>query len=186
MKPTAILKVVDRNGNVLEDHSTKPESKRVIDEDAVYKLNALLEEVISRGTGGNAAIGRPAAGKTGTTDDEHDAWFVGYTPDLVTAVWIGDDTNTNAGYTGGTVPAAIWRDFMSSALSGYRVKDFNVPESIRSQLAAAREAAAKKAAEDKKKAEEEKKKKEDSKSAGSKLLDKITGKTAADTGKDGK
>ena len=75
---------------------------------------------------------------------------------------------------------------MSSALSGYRVKDFNVPESIRSQLAAAREAAAKKAAEDKKKAEEEKKKKEDSKSAGSKLLDKITGKTAADTGKDGK
>lgn len=187
VKPTAILKVVDRNGNVLEDHSTKPESKRVIDEDAVYKLNALLEEVISRGTGGNAAIGRPAAGKTGTTDDEHDAWFVGYTPDLVTAVWIGDDTNTNAGYTGGTVPAAIWRDFMSSALSGYRVKDFNVPESIRSQLAAAREAAAKKAAEDKKKAEEEKKKKEDSKSAGSKLLDKITGKTAAaDTAKDGK
>lgn len=187
VKPTAILKVVDRNGNVLEDHSTKPESKRVIDEDAVYKLNALLEEVISRGTGGNAAIGRPAAGKTGTTDDEHDAWFVGYTPDLVTAVWIGDDTNTNAGYTGGTVPAAIWRDFMSSALSGYRVKDFNVPESIRSQLAAAREAAAKKAAEDKKKAEEEKKKKEDSKSAGSKLLDKITGKTAAaDTAKDSK
>lgn len=76
---------------------------------------------------------------------------------------------------------------MSSALSGYRVKDFNVPESIRSQLAAAREAAAKKAAEDKKKAEEEKKKKEDSKSAGSKLLDKITGKTAAaDTAKDSK
>lgn len=185
VKPTAILKVVDRNGNVLEDHSAKPESKRVVDETAVYKLTALLEEVISGGTGGNAAIGRPAAGKTGTTDDEHDAWFVGYTPELVTAVWIGDDTNTNAGYTGGTVPAAIWRDFMNSALSGYRVKGFNVPDSIRSQMAAARAAAAKKAAEEKKKAEEAKKK-QDAKNAGKNLLDKITGKASANADKDGK
>lgn len=107
IKPIAVLKVVDRNGSVLEDHTDTPESTQVINENAVYKLTCILQEVISRGTGGNAYIGRPAAGKTGTTDGEHDAWFVGYTPQLVTAVWIGDDTSSNAGYTGGTIPAAI-------------------------------------------------------------------------------
>ena len=67
----------------------------------------MLESVITGGTGGNAAIGRPAAGKTGTTDDSKDAWFIGYTPDLVAAVWIGDDygSETLHGITGGTTPA---------------------------------------------------------------------------------
>lgn len=76
VEPTAILKVVDRNGNVLEDHSQAAPGKQVVSESAVYRLTSILEEVVSRGTGGNAAIGRTAAGKTGTTDDEHDAWFV--------------------------------------------------------------------------------------------------------------
>lgn len=183
VQPTAILKVVDRNGNVLEDHSGSVESKQVVSESAVHKLTAVLEEVISQGTGGNAYIGRPAAGKTGTTDGEHDAWFVGYTPELVTAVWIGDDTSTNAGYTGGTIPAAIWRDYMRAALSSYNIKGFNVPESIRSQLGAAK-AAKEKAEAEKKKAEEEKKKAEDKKkSTANKILDKIIGKDSkADDG----
>ena len=115
---------------------------------------------------------------TGTTDDNKDAWFVGYTPELVTAVWIGDDTSTNAGYTGGTIPAAIWRDFMSAALGQYKSKSFEIPDSVRAEMAKAREAQAKKEAEDKAKAEKEKKDKE-KKSAGSKLLDRITGKTPA-------
>lgn len=178
VEPTAILKVVDRNGNVLEDHSQTAPGKQVVSENAVYRLTSILEEVVSRGTGGNAAIGRTAAGKTGTTDDEHDAWFVGYTPELVTAVWIGDDTSTNAGYTGGTIPAAIWRDFMSVALGQYKSKSFEIPDSVRAEMAKAREAQAKKEAEDKAKAEKEKKDKE-KKSAGSKLLDRITGKTPA-------
>ena len=182
IEPTAIIKVVDRNGNVLEDHSGKPESKQVVDENAVYRLTSVLEEVISRGTGGNASIGRPAAGKTGTTDDEHDAWFVGYTPELVTAVWIGDDTSSNAGYTGGTIPAAIWRDFMSQALGAYKTKQFSVPESVRAEMSKAREAQAAKAVEEKAKSDKDKKDKDDKtktvKNAGSKLLDRITGKSS--------
>ena len=100
VEPTVIMKVVDRNGKVIEDHSGARESTQAVDEASAWTLTSVLEEVISRGTGGNAYIGRPSAGKTGTTDDEHDAWFVGYTPDLSTAVWVGDDTSTNAGYTG--------------------------------------------------------------------------------------
>ncbi|MDY6085084.1 MAG: PBP1A family penicillin-binding protein [Dialister sp.] len=183
--PVTILKVVDRNGNILEQHVEEP-ARQVIDENACYILTAILEQVVSRGTGGNAYIGRPAAGKTGTTDDEHDAWFVGYTPEFTTAVWIGDDASSNAGYTGGTIPAAIWRDFMREVESGYPVADFDIPWRVRQQIATAQ---AKQAAEDqKKKEEEEKKKKNGDKSkskdsmreaaqkAGSLLLDRIAGK----------
>ncbi len=178
VEPSVILKVVDRNGNVLEDNSTVAPGKQVVDETSVQRLTCILEEVISRGTGGNAMIGRPMAGKTGTTDDEHDAWFVGYTPEMVTAVWIGDDTSSNAGYTGGTVPAAIWREFMSQALSDYKYKAFDIPDSVRAEMARAKAEQAKKEAEEKAKKEKEAKEKEAKakKSAGSKLLDRITGK----------
>ena len=183
VEPTVIMKVVDRNGKVLEDHSGARESTQVIDETAAWTLTSVLEEVISRGTGGNAYIGRPSAGKTGTTDDEHDAWFVGYTPDLSTAVWVGDDTSTNAGYTGGTIPAAIWRDYMYEAERGYTVKNFEIPASVRSSMekARAQRAAQEKAEAEKKKKEEEAKKKnmkDKIKAAGSKLLDKISGKAS--------
>lgn len=188
VEPTVIMKVVDRNGKVLEDHSGAPESTQVVDEASAWTLTSVLEEVISRGTGGNAYIGRPSAGKTGTTDDEHDAWFVGYTPDLSTAVWIGDDASTNAGYTGGTIPAAIWRDYMYEAESGYTVKNFEIPASVRSSMEKARAARAKQeaeAAEKKKKEEAEKKKKalkDKVKSAGNKLLDRISGRSAEKSG----
>ena len=188
VEPTVIMKVVDRNGKVLEDHSGAPESTQVVDEASAWTLTSVLEEVISRGTGGNAYIGRPSAGKTGTTDDEHDAWFVGYTPDLSTAVWIGDDASTNAGYTGGTIPAAIWRDYMYEAESGYTVKNFEIPASVRSSMEKARAARAKQeaeAAEKKKKEEAEKTKKalkDKVKSAGNKLLDRISGRSAEKSG----
>lgn len=177
VEPKVILRVVDRNGNVLEDDSEESESKSVVDESAVWKLTSVLEEVISQGTGGNASIGRTAAGKTGTTDEEHDAWFVGYTPHLSTAVWMGDDASTNAGYTGGTVPAAIWRDYMAVAENKYHYENFEVPAHIRAEL---QKAHAAKLEEAKKKAKEEleKKKKEAKdkvKAAGSELLDKISG-----------
>ncbi len=178
VEPMVILKVIDRNGNVLEDNSAPKEGKKVVDEVSVHRLTCILEEVISRGTGGNAMIGRPMAGKTGTTDDEHDAWFVGYTPEMVTAVWIGDDTSSNAGYTGGTIPAAIWREFMSQALADYKYKAFDIPDSVRAEMAKAKAEQAKKEAEEKAKKEKEAKEKaaKEKKSAGSKLLDRITGK----------
>lgn len=129
VKPVAITKIVDRNGQVVEENST--EEQRVVDPKYAYVITNMLESVMSGGTGGGASIGRPAAGKTGTTDDSKDAWFVGYTPDLVAAVWMGDDygIETLDGITGGTVPAVIWRDFMSQALNAMEIpaSDFTVP-----------------------------------------------------------
>ena len=91
----------------------------------------MLEGVIDHGTGTAAAIGRPAAGKTGTTDDNKDAWFIGFTPDLVAAVWMGHDNDGYLnGVTGGGIPAEIWRSFMSEAASKYPVRDFIKPSGL--------------------------------------------------------
>lgn len=135
VKPTAIVKILDRDGNVLEDASTleKEETKtRVMSEREAYEMTTRLEGVIDHGTGTAAAIGRPAAGKTGTTDDNKDAWFVGYTPDIVTAVWIGDDTGSHSlgEIYGGTIPAEIWKDYMSSATSDESGGDFSAPSGM--------------------------------------------------------
>lgn len=135
VKPTAIVKILDRNGNVLEDASTleKEETKtRVMSEREAYEMTTMLEGVIDHGIGTAAAIGRPAAGKTGTTDDNKDAWFVGYTPDIVTAVWIGDDTGSHSlgEIYGGTIPAEIWKDYMSSATSDESGGDFSAPSGM--------------------------------------------------------
>ena len=85
----------------------------------------MLEGVINTGTGTRAAFGRPAAGKTGTTQDWKDAWFVGFTPDWVCGVWVGnDDGHPTAGVTGGEVPAEIWRRMMIAAHQNIPVHDF--------------------------------------------------------------
>ena len=137
IKPRVILKIEDRNGNILEDHTGESDAEQVLDANAVARLNVMLQQAVMRGTGRNAYFGRPLAGKTGTTNGAHDAWFVGYTPNMVTAVWIGDDTSTNAGYTGGTIPAAIFRDFMSQATASQSASSFNIPASIQGELAKA-------------------------------------------------
>ena len=181
VEPFAILKVEDRNGTVLEDHETPEPGRQVLEVEAVQELNSILQDAISYGTGGGAYIGRPMAGKTGTTDNEHDAWFVGYTPDVVTAVWIGDDSGSDVGYTGGTIPASIWRDYMSEAVADMPVTSFAMSESTRRRIAAAQAEAAKKAAEEKKKEEEKKKKeavekvKKEAQETGTKLLNRIKG-----------
>ena len=135
VQPTAILKIVDRNGQVVEENSIQ--EKRVVDEKDAAIITNMLESVINGGTGGNAAIGRPAAGKTGTTDDSKDAWFVGYTPDLVAAIWIGDDygSETLRGITGGDTPAIMWGQFMANALANTPASDFPVPSSAQSAIA---------------------------------------------------
>jgi penicillin-binding protein 1A len=128
-EPTAIVKIVDRNGKVLEQHTVS--AKNVISEQTAYVLTDMLKGVVERGTGTRANIGRPAAGKTGTTSDYKDAWFVGYTPDLVAVVWMGNDSDgTLRGITGGNTPAVIWKDFMTAALSGTPVHDFTRPDGV--------------------------------------------------------
>jgi penicillin-binding protein 1A len=99
-----------------------PEAQRIVAEHVNKDLVAMLYGVVTTGTGRSAAIpGHEAAGKTGTTQDYHDAWFVGFTADYVTSVWVGnDDSSAMKGVTGGSLPAAIWRDVMVSAESGLK------------------------------------------------------------------
>jgi penicillin-binding protein 1A len=130
-EPTPVLKVVDAQGNVLEDN-TKREPKRVIDEVVADNVTGVLRGVITSGTGTRADIGRPAAGKTGTAQEWRDGWFVGYTPTLSTAIWMGyaDAERTvslgkcGGHCAGGTLPAATWKVFMDRALKGVPVTDF--------------------------------------------------------------
>ena len=121
---TGIIKVCDRYDNVLYQAEADPTT--VFSEEIATEMNDMLQAVVLAGTGTGANIGRPAAGKTGTTSDYLDAWFVGYTPDLVTGVWIGCDDNEDLdGMTGGTLPASIWQIFMSAATEGTPVKYFD-------------------------------------------------------------
>lgn len=125
--PTFIVRVTDSQGNVLLDN--QPEPKLLLDQWAVASLNNVLQGVVQSGTGTSAQIGRPAAGKTGTTSSERDVWFVGYVPQLATAVWIGNDDYRPLGYgvTGGGFAAPVWRKFMLRALEGQPVKQFPSP-----------------------------------------------------------
>jgi 1A family penicillin-binding protein len=124
---TVIARVTDSSGNILLDNTPKP--KLVLDSWAAASTINILQTVISEGTGKNAALGRPAAGKTGTTSSEKDIWFVGTVPQLTTAVWVGRDDNKtlSRGATGGSDVAPIWRDFMVRALKGVPAKSFNPP-----------------------------------------------------------
>jgi 1A family penicillin-binding protein len=122
--PTVIIRATDSQGNVLLDHTQPP--KLVLDRWATASLTSVLQGVISGGTGKAASIGRPAAGKTGTTSSERDVWFVGYVPQLATAVWIGNDNyrSIGRGVTGGGFAAPIWRQFMNKAVANQPVMYF--------------------------------------------------------------
>lgn len=136
-EPTAIRRVVLANGN--EDKATgwgTPKRTRVIPDGVAWEVTRILEENMRYGTGTRAALSRPAAGKTGTTDEHADAWFVGYTPDLATAVWMGYtrgevpmDSVHGISVSGGSFPAEIWRSFMEPALERRESRDFPVEPS---------------------------------------------------------
>jgi len=129
--PIFVKRVEDRNGLVLEEN--QPETRPVISKETAFVMTDLLRAVITEGTGWRIrALKRPAAGKTGTTNDLRDAWFLGYTPDLVTGVWVGydDSREMGDGETGSRAASPIWLDFMSAALDGKPVKDFNAPEGV--------------------------------------------------------
>jgi len=131
-----ILKIVDANGRVVEDNLA-PAGQRVLDEGVADTMNSVLKGPLESGTARGKGIGRPAAGKTGSTNDNFDAWFVGYTPSLSTAVSMGYDEGQKmanikgvATVFGGTIPASTWQGFMQQALEGVPPTDFNAPPPV--------------------------------------------------------
>jgi len=119
--PLAVTRVENAIGDVLFER--EPSCERVIEEDVAAKMNTLLKSVVDGGTGTAAQLGRDVAGKTGTTDDYRDAWFVGYVPQMVTASWLGfeqprpmENILGLARISGGSLPTVLWASYMSQAL----------------------------------------------------------------------
>jgi len=137
-EPTAIRKVVLPSGK--EDVKAgwgTPKRTRVVPDGVAWKVTQILEDNVSYGTGTRAAFGRPAAGKTGTTDKHADAWFVGYTPDLSTAVWMGYQAGEipmenvhGIAVSGGSFPAQIWRTLMERTIGLRPVREFSEPKTF--------------------------------------------------------
>ncbi len=131
VEPSFIVSVEDRTGQVLESHS--PALKRVMARETAYVITNMMEDVIQRGTARKALVlGRPLAGKTGTTNDFTDAWFIGYSPQLVAGVWVGFDDHRSLGddESGGAAALPIWVTFMDRALERYPETPFRIPEGI--------------------------------------------------------
>lgn len=129
VEPTSIMRIEDRDGNLI--YESRVHDKAVFDENLIAALVDMMRGVLNYGTGQNARIGRPAAGKTGTTSDYKDAWFIGFVPQLVTATWVGNDNNKSMNkVTGGGVPALMWREFMTFALKDLPAKDFARPSGL--------------------------------------------------------
>ena len=129
VSPYGVRRIRDVEGRVLwERRAGQP--RRVIDDRAVRLMNLMMSDVVNSGTGTAAKLSsRPSAGKTGTTSDYRDAWFVGYTGGYVAAVWVGDDDNRKmARVAGGGIPARVWRGYMEAALAGAPARGILLPE----------------------------------------------------------
>jgi len=128
VKPIAIKYIVDSRGRILE--SNEPETEQAISSQTAFLITSMMEDVIKYGTGWKAKVlGRPAAGKTGTTNDYRDAWFIGYTPDFLSVVWVGFDDMRPLGSqeTGARAALPIWLSFMKDAVTD-EPKEFSPPE----------------------------------------------------------
>ncbi len=146
LQPVFIKRVEDRHGEILEERESAflggleltslmpPDSKQVISPQTAYLMTSMLADVVKRGTGQRAAraLKRPLAGKTGTTNDYYDAWFMGFAPQLVAGVWVGFDELKPLGRheTGARAACPIWIDFMRVALKNMPPENFKVPEGI--------------------------------------------------------
>lgn len=137
--PTPVVRVFAPDGTLVLDRS-QPEGEQVLEEATADNVTDVLEGVLTNGTASGKGIGRPAAGKTGTTQDNRDSWFVGYTPTLSASVFMGWDPQPpldvsyrvkGRALTGGSFPAEAWQDFMVAALDGVPVTDFSEPAPIR-------------------------------------------------------
>lgn len=130
VQPYGVIEIRDNQNTVLFRRDTGGAYAHMINGEVLGDLNDLLRGVVERGTGRAAQIGRPVAGKTGTTSDYRDAWFIGYTPDLISAVWVGNDDNSpTKKVTGSGLPAQIWKSFMADALKGRPVSELPQPPS---------------------------------------------------------
>ncbi len=131
MNPTALKYVTDSRGRVLEEY--QPEGVEAVSPQTAFLVTSMMQDVIQYGTGMRAQIGRPAAGKTGTSNDYRDAWFVGYTPELLACVWVGFDDmkrTLGSGEAGGRAAAPIWARFMRSVKAGEGDLAFQEPSGI--------------------------------------------------------
>lgn len=126
VEPYGIERIETHKGKVLYQ-AKRTKITRVIDRQIAGLMTTMLKQVILNGTGRAANINKPMAGKTGTTNENKDAWFIGYTPDIVTGVFIGNDNNKSIGLTGGTAPAKIWKDMMTVATEKYGSPEFDYP-----------------------------------------------------------
>jgi penicillin-binding protein 1A len=132
VRPYGILRIDTASGNILYQRQSA-DSAIVLRPDVIGRMNEMLKGVVDHGTGGAARIGRPVAGKTGTTSDYKDAWFIGFTPELVAGVWVGNDDNMPMKkVTGGMLPAQIWHNFMQPALANEPSSD--IPTDIPSGM----------------------------------------------------
>ena len=125
VEPYGITSIIDESGQeIYREHAVKV---NVLNRTTTDTMIRMMEGVISQGTGVAANIGRPAAGKTGTSDDYRDAWFIGFTPDIVTGVWVGNDDNTPMkGMTGGSLPARIWKAYMGAYTANMSPRSFDL------------------------------------------------------------
>ncbi len=138
-EPTPVVRLLDAGGRVLEDNA-EPRRSRVLEEITADNVNQMLQAVLEPGgTAGDNGLDRPAAGKTGTAQDNGNAWFVGYTPTLSTSVWMGysdaprplrNIKGVKGGITGGSLPATTWESFMRAALADVPVTEFTEPAPI--------------------------------------------------------
>ncbi|MFZ7124911.1 MAG: penicillin-binding protein 1A [Desulfobacterales bacterium] len=129
--PVFVTRIEDREGQIIEE--LHPDREKVIEKTTAYILTSMMESVVKEGTGRRVkALGRPVAGKTGTTNNLYDAWFVGYTPDYITGVWVGfdDEGSLGRGETGSKAATPIWLEFMKRAHDGKPLRDFDVPEGV--------------------------------------------------------
>ena len=129
VQPYAVERVETSRGKVVY-RAPKTKITHQLSLNTAAEMTAMMKMVMTNGTGRAANIGKPAAGKTGTTDDNKDAYFMGYTPNVVTGVWVGNDDNTvmNKSIQGGTVPALIWKDVMKVATEPFGKAEFNYPK----------------------------------------------------------
>jgi penicillin-binding protein 1A len=131
--PLFIVKIVDADGRVLEDHTAPPPREDRLSPETAYVVTDLMKGVVEIGTGKKAReLGRPAAGKTGTSTNYRDAWFFGFVPELLCGVWVGRDDFKPIGHdaTGGQVALPIWLSYMQEALRSVPVRDFEPPAGV--------------------------------------------------------
>jgi penicillin-binding protein 1A len=131
-EPVFVTGVTDAGGRRIDFPGSRPRFEPVLNPATAYVVTDLMRGVVESGTAKQAKeLGRPAAGKTGTTNESMDAWFVGFTPELLVGIWVGFDAERSLGeLTGGRAATPIWTSFMRRALEGRPVREFGEPEGV--------------------------------------------------------